>query len=189
MFHLVDEDYALKMLETTYVASRKEADADEALRFDARPGVYGLYPTFGSDNVTRYRPTNEDCLMRLVTAPGFCNVCLESLWLTLLARVDLIDGMDEVCSTRANEVHQEGEHAAAGHGKHAAAGHDEHTLSVRLISLGQLRGVDIGVKERYSVVWSKDGVAVEDLTDELTVSVGEDETWRVSAKGADAEVF
>ena len=135
--------------------------------------------------------------MRLVTAPGFCNVCLESLWLTLLARVDLIDGMDEVCSTRANEVHQEGEHAAAGHGKHAAAGHgkhaaaghDEHTLSVRLISLGQLRGVDIGVKERYSVVWSKDGVAVDELTDKLTVSVEEDETWTVSAKRTGAKAF
>ncbi|KAI5831700.1 hypothetical protein K523DRAFT_409564 [Schizophyllum commune Tattone D] len=152
-------------------------DEDE---FDARPGVYGLFPTFGSDNVTRYRPTNEDCLMRLVTAPGFCNVCLESLWLTLLARVDLIDGVDEVCTTRANEV-QEGEHAAAGH--------DEHTLSIRLISLGQLRGVDIGVKERYSVNWSKDGVAVDELTDKLTVSVGEDETnWQVNVTYLTEEV-
>ena len=161
----------------TYVRLVKETTADEAPRFDARPGVYGLFPTFGSDNVTRYRPTNEDCLMRLVTAPGFCNVCLESLWLTLLARVDLIDGVDEV------------ERTTTVHNQQTEAKHGQNTLSVRLISLGQLRGVDIGVKERYSVVWSKDGVAVDELSDKLTVSVGEDETWTVSAKGAGVKVF
>ncbi|KAL1718683.1 IgA peptidase M64-domain-containing protein [Schizophyllum commune] len=159
-------------------------DEDE---FDARSGVYGLFPTFGSDNVTRYRPTNEDCLMRLVTAPGFCNVCLESLWLTLLARVDLIDGVDEVCAGEGMDE-QNVERTTTVHNQQTEAKHGQNTLSVRLISLGQLRGVDIGVEERYSVVWSKDGVAVEDLTDNMTVAVGEDETWTVDVTYLTEEV-
>ncbi|KAI0265551.1 IgA peptidase M64-domain-containing protein [Gloeopeniophorella convolvens] len=59
--------------------------------FDARPGVYGAFPTFSMDNRTSYRPTNEDCLMRLVVSPHFCSACAEGLWLALLARVDLFD--------------------------------------------------------------------------------------------------
>jgi hypothetical protein len=68
--------------------------------FDARPGVYGVFPTFSMDNETTYRPTNEDCLMRLTVSPHFCNVCAEALWLTLLARVDLFEepGLDIHCS-------------------------------------------------------------------------------------------
>ncbi|KAI5896267.1 uncharacterized protein SCHCODRAFT_02614398 [Schizophyllum commune H4-8] len=160
-------------------------DEDE---FDARPGVYGLFPTFGSDNVTRYRPTNEDCLMRLVTAPGFCNVCLESLWLTLLARVDLIDGVDEVCSTRATDEACSRNVADGQDAEQNTPERSQHTLSVRLISLGQLRGEDIGVKERYSVVWSKDGVPLNELTDEMTVAVGEDERWTVDVTYLTEEV-
>ena len=51
------------------------------------------------DNETTYRPTNEDCLMRLTVSPHFCNVCAEALWLALLARVDLFEepGLDLHC--------------------------------------------------------------------------------------------
>ncbi|KAI9450216.1 IgA peptidase M64-domain-containing protein [Lactarius psammicola] len=68
--------------------------------FDARPGVYGVFPTFSMDNETTYRPTNEDCLMRLTVSPHFCSACAEALWLTLLARVDLFEesGLDVRCS-------------------------------------------------------------------------------------------
>ncbi len=55
---------------------------------------------FSMDNETTYRPTNEDCLMRLTVSPHFCNACAEALWLTLLARVDLFEesGLDVRCS-------------------------------------------------------------------------------------------
>lgn len=68
--------------------------------FNARPGVYGVFPTFSMDNETTYRPTNEDCLMRLTVSPHFCNACTEALWLALLARVDLFEesGLDVRCS-------------------------------------------------------------------------------------------
>ncbi|TRM62161.1 IgA peptidase M64-domain-containing protein [Schizophyllum amplum] len=133
--------------------------------FDARPGVYGLFPTFDDQNATRFRPTNEDCLMRLVTAPGFCNVCLESLWLTLLAQVDLIDGVDETCGP-------EGVHA----------------IDLRLVALGQLREKDIGVKERYTVTWSKDDAVMESLTDAMAIAVRNGETWTVDVAFSTEEV-
>ncbi|KAH9011023.1 IgA peptidase M64-domain-containing protein [Lactarius pseudohatsudake] len=68
--------------------------------FDARPGVYGVFPTFSMDNKTTYRPTNEDCLMRLTVSPHFCSACAEALWLTLLEHIDLFEesGLDVYCS-------------------------------------------------------------------------------------------
>ncbi|KAJ3552757.1 hypothetical protein NM688_g3983 [Phlebia brevispora] len=66
--------------------------------FHSKPGYYGLYPTFSDANLTTYRPTNEDCLMRIVTTPDFCNACMEGLWLSLLKRVDLIDDVVAGCA-------------------------------------------------------------------------------------------
>lgn len=59
-----------------------------------------FFHRFSMDNETTYRPTNEDCLMRLTVSPHFCNVCAEALWLALLARVDLFEepGLDLHCS-------------------------------------------------------------------------------------------
>ncbi|KAE9396150.1 hypothetical protein BT96DRAFT_119349 [Gymnopus androsaceus JB14] len=63
--------------------------------FVSAPGYYGVFPTYSTTNSTSYRPTNEDCLMRVVTTPNFCSVCLEGLWHALLGegRVKLIDGL------------------------------------------------------------------------------------------------
>ncbi|KAL0569287.1 hypothetical protein V5O48_012674, partial [Marasmius crinis-equi] len=67
-------------------------DEDE---FIATPGYVGLFPTYSSENLTTYRPTNEDCLMRQVTTSTYCPVCLEGLWTTLLSRVSLIENITE----------------------------------------------------------------------------------------------
>lgn len=57
-----------------------KTDADMMMnRFNTTPGVISAFPTFSEDNITSYRPTNEACLMRLVTFPNFCSPCLESL--------------------------------------------------------------------------------------------------------------
>ncbi|KAI1786873.1 IgA peptidase M64-domain-containing protein [Ganoderma leucocontextum] len=66
--------------------------------FVTAPGHYSLYPTFSEKNETTYRPTNEDCLMRIVTTPNFCRACVEGLWYALLRRVALIDGLAPSCS-------------------------------------------------------------------------------------------
>jgi hypothetical protein len=59
------------------------------------------------DKETTYRPTNEDCLMRLTASPHFCNACAEALWLTLLARVDLFEepALDVRCSQSYTVIH------------------------------------------------------------------------------------
>ncbi|KAK7689832.1 hypothetical protein QCA50_006471 [Cerrena zonata] len=65
--------------------------------FVREPGYHGIFPTFSETNTTTYRPTNEDCLMRIVTTPNFCKACLEGLWHSLLRRVDLIDDIVTDC--------------------------------------------------------------------------------------------
>ncbi|KAH8822575.1 IgA peptidase M64-domain-containing protein [Flagelloscypha sp. PMI_526] len=59
--------------------------------FVSTPDYYGLYPTFSDKNITTYRPTNEDCLMRVVTSPDFCKACIEGLWLSVLRNISFID--------------------------------------------------------------------------------------------------
>ena len=89
------------------------------------------------DNETTYRPTNEDCLMRLTASPYFCNVCVEALWLTLLARVDLFEdsGLEVRCSQSHTVIH------------------------ANLIPFGG------GERERpYRIEWTFDGNVQEDYT-------------------------
>ena len=58
---------------------------------------------FDAANHTRYRPTNDDCLMRKVTTPNFCKVCREGLWHALLRRVALIDDLTASCASDATQ--------------------------------------------------------------------------------------
>ncbi|TRM56946.1 IgA peptidase M64-domain-containing protein [Schizophyllum amplum] len=126
-------------------------DEDE---FDMTPGAYSIYPTYSETNTTTYRPTNEDCLMRLVTASSFCSVCMEGLWLTLLKDVDLIDGFQESCSSG-------------------------HTLSVQLVPVGQFRDAAVDIEEAYTISWYKDGVELPDLANLTMIEVGDAETYEV----------
>lgn len=132
------------------------------------PGHYALYPTyvsfasncasthltctlsrFSETNTTSYRPTNEDCLMRIVTTPNFCKACLEGLWLSLLRRVDFIDTVTSSCT-------QVGVSPPRFH----------RVLDLDLVPLGQFRlsGEQVQ-KESYSIAWKKDGVALEETLD------------------------
>ncbi|KAI0770580.1 IgA peptidase M64-domain-containing protein [Fomes fomentarius] len=108
--------------------------------FVSTPGHYSLYPTFSEKNETSYRPTNEDCLMRIVTTPNFCKACLEGLWHALLRRVALIDDLIVGCSP-------------AG----------ERTLDLALVPLAHLRTDPVDVEESYEITWMKDGVEVEEF--------------------------
>ncbi|KAI0718190.1 IgA peptidase M64-domain-containing protein [Cerioporus squamosus] len=105
--------------------------------FVSTPGHYSLYPTFSETNETRYRPTNEDCLMRLVTAPNFCKVCTEGLWHALLHRVTLIDDLTVGCAPSGAR-----------------------TLDLHLVPLAHLRSRPVDVVESYEITWVKDGVEV-----------------------------
>ncbi|KAK0464786.1 IgA peptidase M64-domain-containing protein [Desarmillaria tabescens] len=134
--------------------------------FIAAPNYYGVFPTYSATNKTSYRPTNEDCLMRLVTTSNFCKVCLEGLWHALLSKVNLIDDVTEGCSGKSK------------------------TLTVELIPLAQFRQVPIEPNESYTITWSRNGEVIEAFTNKTTLIVDENAgaTYTVTAKYATTEV-
>ncbi|KAL1692019.1 IgA peptidase M64-domain-containing protein [Schizophyllum commune] len=116
---------------------------------------YGDDEEYSETNITTYRPTNEDCLMRLVTASSFCKVCLEGLWLTLLTDVDLIDGFEESCE--------------AG----------DHKLTLKLVPIGQFREAAVDVDEAYAISWYRDGEELPKFANLTTIEVGAGEVYDV----------
>ncbi|TFK93297.1 hypothetical protein K466DRAFT_478926 [Polyporus arcularius HHB13444] len=127
--------------------------------FVSTPGHYSLYPTFSETNETTYRPTNEDCLMRIVTTPNFCKACTEGLWHALLRRVTLIDSLAVGCS-------------ASG----------ERTLDLTLVPLAHLREQPVDVDESYEVTWVRDGVEVREWTNQTSVTDAGDAFGSYAAK-------
>jgi hypothetical protein len=103
---------------------------------------------FSEQNKTSYRPTNKDCLMRIVTTPNFCKVCLEGLWLSLLKRVDLIDNIHEGCQWE---------------------GTWKKTLDLRLVPLADFREIPVDVKESFSISWTKDGEVLDAFTNQTSI--------------------
>ncbi|KAJ7109074.1 IgA peptidase M64-domain-containing protein [Mycena crocata] len=133
--------------------------------FVLKPDHYSLYPTYSLTNGTTYRPTNEDCLMRIVTTPNFCKACLEGLWLRLLRNVSLIDGMDALCVTDSST-----------------------DLVLRLVPLAQFRARAVaGLDESYTVTWSKDGTTISDWTNKTVVDASPG-SYTVDVKYATSEV-
>lgn len=108
---------------------------------------------FSDKNTTSYRPTNEDCLMRIVTTPNFCKVCIEGLWYALLKRVDLIDDATTGCA------------------------HDfkakkwSRSLGISLLPLAQFRNPVISRKESYTITWSKDGKVLDAFKNKTRLTV------------------
>ncbi|THH30589.1 hypothetical protein EUX98_g3594 [Antrodiella citrinella] len=130
--------------------------------FVSNPGHYALYPTFSESNETSYRPTNEDCLMRVVTTPNFCRACLEGLWLSLLRRVDLIDTLSTHCepASVASSVDEKP--------------HRKRVFDVGVVPLGQFRKLGDQAdkpKEKYMIVWTKDGVPLDAFKDQTHVEI------------------
>ncbi|KAI0762010.1 IgA peptidase M64-domain-containing protein [Trametes elegans] len=122
-------------------------DEDE---FVTTPGHYSLYPTFSDKNETSYRPTNEDCLMRIVTTPNFCKSCTEGLWHALLRRVHLIDDLQPGC-----EQHESGAWAR--------------TLELSLVPLAHLRASPVDVEESYTITWVRNGVVMDEFANKTKV--------------------
>ena len=96
---------------------------------------------FSETNETTYRPTNEDCLMRIVTTPNFCSACVEGLWYALLRRVALIDDLAPSCGAGTQFERQR-------------------VLDLSLVPLAHLRDTPVDVEEGYAITWVKDGVEV-----------------------------
>lgn len=127
--------------------------------FVATPGYYGIFPTFSETNTTTYRPTNEDCLMRIVTTPNLCKACLEGLWLSLLRRVDFIDDVVSGCEIIPGYPTSW-----------------KRTLDLRLVPLAQFRNPGESflaekLHESYSIVWFKNGAILDDFKDKTHVEI------------------
>ncbi|KAJ3894832.1 IgA peptidase M64-domain-containing protein [Lentinula edodes] len=153
--------------------------------FVSTPGYYGIFPTYSDTNETSYRPTNEDCLMRIVTTPNFCSVCLEGLWHALLSQVRLID--DLVVSTiKGNEV----------------AGMT--TIEVKLVPFAQFR-LDLekskstqssdwaqlralAEAEHYTIIWYKDNIALPEFENQTKIEVITHATYAVDVRFHTPEV-
>ncbi|OSX57195.1 hypothetical protein POSPLADRAFT_1050237 [Postia placenta MAD-698-R-SB12] len=133
--------------------------------FVSTPGHYGVFPTFSNKNQTSYRPTNEDCLMRIVTTPNFCKVCLEGLWLSLLRRVDLIDSFRVGCVETTSDTPSPAPDAKKW----------KRTLEVDLVPLAQFREEGIDGDESYTITWLKDREVLEAFTNKTRVEVDDNE--------------
>jgi len=123
---------------------------------------YDLY------NETFYRPTNDDCLMRTVANPDFCNVCLEGLWRSLLKRVDLIEDLRVTCPGPRNS----------------------RVVEVDLVKLAQFREQPIESTESYTITWTRNGRVLEELTNLTKVELSDRDgiTYRVDVTYATDEV-
>lgn len=122
--------------------------------------------SYDLDNRTSYRPTNDDCLMRSVVKPNFCNICLEGLWLSLLRRVDLIEDLRVTCS-----------------------GPSSHVVEVNLVRLAQLRAEPIESVESYTIEWTRNERVLDEFTNLTNVELSSgDGTYRVDVTYAIDEV-
>ncbi|KAF8073531.1 IgA peptidase M64-domain-containing protein [Lyophyllum atratum] len=123
--------------------------------FISAPGNYGVYPTFSEKNETSYRPTNDDCLMRSVTTPNFCKVCIEGLWMSLLRRVSLIDDIKEGCKL-----------GSSGNGFVGLI----KTIDVQLIPLAQFREAPVS-HESYIIKWWKGRTLLREFTNKTHIEI------------------
>ena len=92
-----------------------------------------------------------------MTTPNFCKVCLEGLWLSLLRRVNLIDGIKEDCQERTM-----GDDAPALWVK---------TIEVQLIPLAHLRFDAQASRESYTIIWRKDGQILDEFTNKTVLEI------------------
>jgi hypothetical protein len=128
--------------------------------FEISSDYYSAYPTWDINRKKTYRPTNEGCLMRNMTASSFCNVCKEGMWHQFLNRISLIDGV------------------TVSNGK----------ATVSPLMLGQLRPIDQRIEgEKLEISWFKSNQLQPEFNDQLSVSVSSG-SWKVQVKLITPEV-
>ncbi|KDR82463.1 hypothetical protein GALMADRAFT_237795 [Galerina marginata CBS 339.88] len=125
--------------------------------FISDPGFYSLYPTYSDVNETSFRPTNEDCLMRSVTTPSFCKVCLETLWLSLLRDISFVDNINESC-----------EHGSL------SSRPSVKVLELDLLPLAHLRKSPITPMESYTIYWTKDDKILSEFTNKTRIEINDE---------------
>ncbi|KAL0960943.1 hypothetical protein HGRIS_005948 [Hohenbuehelia grisea] len=136
------------------LCSAESLEFGDESEFVSTPGYYGIYPTYSETNETSYRPTNEDCLMRVVTTPNFCKACIEGLWLALLRKVNLIDSITDTCETVDDRAIR--------------------FLHANLVPLAHLRQDTGGSSipaETYKITWRKDGKELSEFANMTIIGI------------------
>lgn len=137
--------------------------------YEPEPGFHfsndetSSYPVWRIGNTfAGYRPTNEECLMRNMTSPNFCDVCYENMWLQFFKTVSAIENIALSCD--ASEI----------------------LFSLETLGIGQFRQPPIP-GEILTAQWFKEGVHQPSLDDNFSFSLNPleaegDWTARVSFK-------
>jgi len=126
------------------------------------------YRTWREGNsLVGYRPSNEQCLMRNMSSPRFCDVCLENMWLQFFRTVSLIDNITLTCADSSAVV------------------------VINVIPLAQFRTQSVQFEESYLLRWFHDDQYVPGLdntyswTREWSEAVG---TWEARLQFTTSQV-
>jgi len=117
---------------------------DNQFRWENAVSSYRTWRQGGA--MVGYRPTNEKCLMRNMTSPDFCDVCIENNWLQFFRTVNLIDNITVSCNDIMATV----------------------KLGVIPLGLDRKNKLPSGVQENYELTWYKNNIVVPDLKDIYT---------------------
>merc|ERR1719323_2093754 len=99
------------------------------------------------NNRKTWRPSNDMCLMRTMESKTFCPICKEGMWQQFFMRMSLIDSVD------------------------VSGEQGRFNVELTAVPLAQFRVRPVpGLIESYKVVWSKDGLQQDHLTDKWTFS-------------------
>jgi len=113
-------------------------------RYHTGRDYIGAYNTYRLGNtLVGYRPDHETCLMRNMSSPDFCVVCLEGMWMNLLGRMELIDNVAVTVDKEEGAV----------------------LVQLNAVPLAQLRTGGPLPGEKYTVSWAHNNVVRPDLQD------------------------
>ncbi|OZJ03033.1 hypothetical protein BZG36_03259 [Bifiguratus adelaidae] len=120
------------------------------------------YPSRNYAGRVSYRPTNEGCLMRNMSHPTLCPICVEGLWMQHLAKVTLIDNINVHCNDALDDTTQ---------------AQSTCRISLEPVPLAQFRKGKGVEGERYLVTWYKDGIRQADLDDSFAFNGTRSDLW------------
>ena len=128
-------------------------------------------------NTTSYRPTNEDCLMRSVTFSNFCSPCLESLWLHLLEKVDLIDNITTTTSLSKSQLRVSVSLVPFG----ASAGVYQNLQLASLLSTPHFTSkASSSASPEYDITWARNGTVLKSFGGLTTIELDD---WKAEDEG------
>ncbi len=72
--------------------------------YDFTPDRVGAFASYAEGGRKTYRPTHNSCLMRDMAKDHFCSVDQENIWLKFLARIELVDGVEQASGAEGTDL-------------------------------------------------------------------------------------